>query len=429
MLRRILSGFGANIFGQAVTIVIQIFSLPVFLTYWDLSTYGSWVVLSALPSFLSMADGGIVQAAGNEMTMALGRGDARHANRVFQSAQMVMNILCAALALILTPLILWAPFPDLVTWNQRWALVALTGVVLSTLYGGLPEAAFRATNRYPAGTMLSNLTRLAEWAGNVLGLVLWGTFAGVAFTGLAARLIGTVLCIRLAKTGDHSLFWGTKQAHSSEVLAMLRPALSFLAFPLSNALNFQGVTLVVGALFGTAAVALFTSYRTIARVAVQVTGMFSHALWPEFSRLFGHGGAPAIEKLFRHSAWIGALQSVGLSAVLYFAAPWLLWIWTHGRIEYVPSLMLWMLVYAAAGGIWHVPRILLMSTNQHIVLAGWSLAASGLGVLLAWIFGTAWQINGVAAAMLAAECFIAIICGYLALRLFHPALEAKGLIT
>ena len=86
MLRRIISGFGSNLFGQLVTILIQILSLPIFLYYWDMSTYGSWLVLSALPSFLSMADVGMVQAAGNKMTMAMGRGEVAEANRIFQSA-------------------------------------------------------------------------------------------------------------------------------------------------------------------------------------------------------------------------------------------------------------------------------------------------------------------------------------------------------
>lgn len=207
---------------------------------------------------------------------------------------------------------------------------------------------------------------------------------------------------------------------------MIRPAVSFLAFPLANAFSFQGVTLVVGALSGTASVALFTSYRTIARLAVQLTGMFSHALWPEFGRLFGHGGPRAIEKLFRHAALLGTIQSVALCAVLYLAAPLLLRIWTHGRIEFVPGLMVWMLTYAAIGGIWHVPRVLLLSTNQHIGLAGWSLAGGVLAVILSYAFGRAWGVEGVAAAMLTAECFIALVCGYLAHRLLYPAMGVKG---
>ena len=212
-------------------------------------------------------------------------------------------------------------------------------------------------------------------------------------------------------------------------MTMIRPAVSFLAFPLANALSFQGVTLVVGALSGPATVTLFTSYRTIARVAVQLTSMFSLALWPEFGQLFGNGGPRAIEKLYRHSALLGAVQALGLSVVLLLVSPWLLQIWTHGRIEFVPRLMLWMLAYAAISGIWHVPRVLLMSTNQHVGLAGWSLAAGGLAVLLAWLFGQAWQVEGVAAAMLVSESFIALVCGYLVHRLLFAVPGVKSSLT
>jgi O-antigen/teichoic acid export membrane protein len=204
-------------------------------------------------------------------------------------------------------------------------------------------------------------------------------------------------------------------------MVTIRPAVSFMAFPLANALSFSGVTLLVGALLGPAAVAIFNTYRTLSRIAVQLTGMFSLALWPEFGRLFGLGGPKAVESLFRKSAWLGVAQSVGLSFVLYFISPWLLNLWTHGRIEFFPVLMMWMLAYATIGGIWHVPRVLLLSTNQHVDLAGWSIAAGVLAVLLTWLFATALQVNGVGVAMLISETFIAAICIYLTHRAFVDA--------
>jgi hypothetical protein len=63
MLRRILLGFGANAFSQAINIAIQLVSLPLFLLYWDASTYGTWLLLSALPGYLMMADVGMVLVA------------------------------------------------------------------------------------------------------------------------------------------------------------------------------------------------------------------------------------------------------------------------------------------------------------------------------------------------------------------------------
>jgi O-antigen/teichoic acid export membrane protein len=414
MMRRILLGVGAGAFGQAVTIVIQLFSLPLFLICWDTPTYGSWLMLSAVPGYVLMADVGMLQLAGNEMMMAMGRSDVAEANLVFQSAQLFMTIVCGSLGVLLTLVALWGPLPNFITADQRIAMVALFYTVLLSMFGGLSDAVFKATGRFGLGLMLNYVIRLLEWAGNIAGLFLFGNFAGVAIMGLLVRLLGTGVGIFVAQGGDSGLEWGTRRASKKEIRKMLGPALSFMAFPLANALSFQGMTLLVGALMGPASVAIFSTYRTIARIAVQVTGIFSISLWPEFGRLFGQGGSRALESLYRHSALLGAVQALGLSALLYFIWPWLLEAWTHGRIELEPSLMSWMLVYAAVAGVYHVPRVLLQSTNQHISLAGWALVAGVLSVILGSGFGVLWRLDGVAAAMLVSEALIASVCVYLA---------------
>ena len=414
MIKRLIAGIGANSFGMAITIGIQLVSLPMFLHYWDTSTYGVWLMLSAIPAYLSMADVGMVTAAGNKMTMAVAKGDVSEANRVFQSALMFMSVVCGILALISVPLILWAPLPALHTFDQRVALSALCVGALLALFGGLSEAVFKSTKRYAFGTMLGNCVRLGEWAGFMVGLVTIGSFAAVALCGLAVRLIGTLIGVVLTGRGKSGLLWGVKFLDSVEIRAMIKPAVSFMAFPLANALSFQGLTLLVGGLFGPIAVALFNTYRTIARVAVQVTAIFSHALWPEFSRLFGQGAFGAVEQLFKRSFWLSAAQALFLSLILYFFSPWMLRVWTHGAINFDSSLMLLMLLYAAIGGVWHVPRVLLMATNQHVGLAYWTLAAGGLSILLAWVLSAVLQLNGTVLAMLISELFIAIACSWLA---------------
>jgi O-antigen/teichoic acid export membrane protein len=327
---------------------------------------------------------------------------------------MFMGIVCGALALMVVPLILLAPLPGVATLDQRVALAALSIGVLVSLFGGLSEAIFRSTGRYATGTMLGNFVRLGEWLGCMIGLATIGSFAAVALGGLTVRLAGTLAVIVVAQRGRHGLRWGMHAADRTEIRAMLKPALSFMAFPLANALSFQGVTLLVGALFGPVAVALFNTYRTIARVAVQVTAIFSYALWPEFSRLFGQGAMATVNRLFLRASLLGAAQALLLSLALYFLSPWLLSVWTHGAIEFIPSLMLLMLLYAAVGGLWHIPRVLLMATNQHVGLAYWSILAGMLSVGLAWLLSRELQLNGAGAAMLVSELFIAIVCSLLA---------------
>lgn len=425
MIHRVIHGMGANSFGMAVTIVIQLVSLPLYLLYWDTATYGTWLMLSAIPAYLSMADVGMISAAGNKMTMALGKGDVLQANRVFHSAQMFMGVVCGALALLVVPIVLWAPLPWLASMDIRVALAALSISVLVSLVGGLSDAVFKSTQRYATGTMLGTFVRLGEWLGAMIGLATIGSFPAVAMCGLAVRLAGTLALIVLAQRGDHGLTWGTHLADRAEIHTTVKPALAFMAFPLANALSFQGMTLLVGALFGPIAVAVFNTYRTISRVAVQVTAIFSHALWPEFSRLFGQGAVAGINSLFRRSSLLSAAQALLLSLILYFLSPWLLQVWTRGAIEFDPSLMQLMLLYAAVAGIWHVPRVLLMATNQHIGLSQWSIVAAVLSVGLSWLLGSQFQLNGIGAAMLVSELFIAIICSFQA----YSAITSSRLTT
>ena len=421
LVRRVIASLGANAFAQAANVTMQLLSLPLFLHQWNAATYGTWLMLSAIPAYLSMADVGMVNTAGNRMTMAMGQGDTALANRVFQSAQVFMMVACAVMAVVALPAVMLAPIPGLSNVDERTALAALTSGVLMLLYSGLSDAMFRATGRYALGTTLSNVLRLCEWGFGLLGLYLWGTFSAVAWMSLAMRVVGLIGLGWMASRDAQGLTWGVRDARWAEVRAMTRPALSFMMFPLTNALTFQGSTLLVGHLLGPAMVTVFNTYRTLARVAVQLTGVFSFALWAEFSRLYGKGGAEAVVGLYKRSTRLGSLMAVGLSVVLYLAGPLLLRLWTHGAIAYDGRLMVILLAYAAAGGIQHVSRVMLMAVNQHMGLAQWALGSAVFMLVLGAGLAASMGVAGVSLAMLLAEALMTTVCLVLAHRLLHPA--------
>ncbi|WP_374594284.1 lipopolysaccharide biosynthesis protein [Aquabacterium sp.] len=417
LVRRVIASLGANAFGQGVNVIIQVMSLPLFLHKWDATTYGVWLMLSAVPGYLLMADVGMVNTAGNRMTMAMGQGDSAQANQIFQSALVFMIVACCGLALLTVPLILMAPLPGLDLLSKRIALAALVLGVLLSLFSGLADAIFRATGRYALGTLFSNVFRLSEWGGWIVGLYIWGTFSGVALTGLAVRVMAVIVLALIARKDAGGIRYGFADARFAEVKSMAVPAVTFMAFPLTNALSFQGSTLLVGNLLGPAVVTVFNTYRTLARVAVQLTGIFSFALWAEFSRLYGQGGARAVKALYSRSTLIGSGLAIGMSLVLFLVGPWLLQVWTHGVIRYDSGLMLVLLTYAAAGGVQHVSRVLLMSTNQHMGLAQWSLFAALFMLALGWAMAHPWGLMGVSISMLIAEALMVFICLMLSRRL------------
>ena len=269
--------------------------------------------------------------------------------------------------------------------------------------GGLSEAVYKSSGRYALGTNLSNLVRLGEWTGNVLGLISFGTFAAVAIGGLSFRLVGLIATVLSSRSCNQSIRWRFEHASGREVRRLLKPALAFMAFPIANALSLQGMTILIASLLGAGAVAIFNTYRTLARASVQATSIFSHALWVEFGQSVGSNDLTGLKRLYDRAALWGVLIAIVSSAFLYLFGHTLLDRWTHRVIEFRPTLMTIMILYAAVSGSWHVPRVLLMSTNQHMAIAWWSICA-GVGSLgITAILSSRWNIEGGAIALLTSE--------------------------
>jgi O-antigen/teichoic acid export membrane protein len=167
-------------------------------------------------------------------------------------------------------------------------------------------------------------------------------------------------------------------------------------------------------------VSVFNAYRTVSRTAVQLTGIFGHALWAEFARQFGAGDASGLRRLYSASLRTGALLAAGLSLLLHWLGPWLMQIWTHGKITVDPITFGLLLAYAAVAGLWHVPRVMLMAVNQHMVLAAWSLGVAISQMLLAYALTHAWGISGAALSVLLCETALAGICLVLAWAQISP---------
>src|SRR5438034_2020331 len=145
IVRRLLKGFGANLYGQGVVIVIQLAGVPILLRYWRPQLYGEWLILFAIPAYLSMTDLGFSQSAGNDMTARVARGDTAGAVTVFQSLGALVfslalaGLLVVALATAFLPLGSWMHFAGLNTRDVRWVLWLLAAEVLVRLTEGISQ--------------------------------------------------------------------------------------------------------------------------------------------------------------------------------------------------------------------------------------------------------------------------------------------------
>ncbi len=424
LARRMASGAGAYGYAQAVSIGTQLASLPLFLHYWDMATYGYWLALTALPFYLSMADAGISHAACNRMIALIAQGQKARAAQVFQSAvafllgvSLLALLIVGGVLLLLPPTTLSAP-----AWKAVIMLLSI-GVVLG-LFCSLAEVIYKATGGYAAGTYLVTTGRLVDWAGALAGLVLTQSFIGVATGMLLARVGYTVPSLWLSQRRTDFLRWGVRQASWSDIRQTAAPGMLFFSLSLTNALSLQGFTLLVAATLGPAATAVFNTYRTIARVVVQVTNAMSNPLWPELTALKGQQDDRAFWRLYGRAKGLGLLIAAAGALLVFGASPWLLDVWTHGQIPFTASSMALFLLYAAVCSATQVPRVVLMSVNRHAGLAAQSLLAAVVSLVLAWLVWRSAGMTGVVAAMVLGEGLVWLTATRAVRRLHTPRAAA-----
>jgi len=403
---RIASGAGAYGYAQMVSIGTQLVSLPLFLYHWDMATYGYWLALTALPFYLSLADAGISTASSNQMIGLVTQGQQARAADVFQSAVAFLACVTLLILLVIGSTLIVLPATTLAAPQWKAVLMLLSISVVLGLFCSLAEVIYKATGGYAAGTYLVTTGRLVEWAGGMTGLVITQSFIGVASSALLARLGYTLLCIWLSQRRTDFLRWGVRRASLADIRQAAAPGALFFSLSLTNALSLQGFTLLVAATLGPAATAVFNTYRTIARIVVQVTGALSNPLWPELTALKRQRDDGAFWKLYRRANRLGLLIAATGALVVYGVSPWLLDIWTHGQIPFTSTSMVLFLCYAAVCSATQVPRVVLMSINRHAGLAAQSLLAAVISLMVAWLVWRGAGLTGVVGAMLLGEALV-----------------------
>ncbi len=394
---RIAAALAAHAFGQAVTVASQLVLTPLYFRLWGAATYGEWLILASVPAYLAMADLGIGSAAGNEMTMRAAAGDRTGAQRTLLGALWVAGG-AAALALALGLMAAACAYhwqmphtPNVAPVHAALILVGLALTVALGFVGGLASAGFRCCERNALGIMAANSARLAE-ALTVAALLLARQPPVVICLGMVGVKVAAVAVQWLVLWRVCPwLFVPRLRADRAIVQRLIKPALGFLAFPLGNALALQGPILIVGAVFGGPAVAMFSALRTLARVPMQLTTMLNSSVWPEMSRAQGSGNLNLLQRLHRTSWGMTALLVLGMAIALELLGRPIALLWLGDSAPFEPLVFSLLLLLTVVSALWNSSAVVLTATNSHLALAGIYVAVTAsslaLGTALAPAFG------------------------------------------
>jgi O-antigen/teichoic acid export membrane protein len=411
---RLLRGFFAQGYNQSITILIQLLSVPILLHAWGVDRYGAWLILSVVPTYLSLADMGFAQAATNDMTMCVARGDAAEANSVFHSVLVLVAGLSILVSLIAVAGIL--VFPMQTVLNVRIVssgevdgvlFFSVVYVFFSLMFGVL-SGAVRAEGRFATMIVVSSTARLMECVGTLAAAVGGYGLVGAAFAILIVRVAANAVMAWLVRFRCKVLIFGVKGASWRQIKRLWTPSISFMAFPVGNAICIQGALMVVSYLSMTA-VAMFSTARTLSRFGTNSLGLMNHTFLYDYGQCIGEQKKRFSSLFFTHAAFSFA----GMTAYVLFmllAGKWLYTIWTGKHILLDDMLFVVLLVQACAESLWAFLQTPLIAINRHPAIARNYLIGSIVALPMGYML---LQRTGSLAAFAAAFCLLFLVLSVL----------------
>lgn len=389
--KRILQGLGANAYGQLAVIAVQLAGVPILLHAWGAQLYGEWLILSAIPAYLSLTDLGFSQSAANDMTARVARGDLAGTLAVFQSLTVlvysaaVLGLLLVTLLLWLLPTQGWLHAGVLSPNGARWVLWFLAVEVLVKLADGVNHAGFRSHGDYALHVACNYSTLLLQF-GAVWGLAIAGYGPVAAAASFAVIRIAVTPILAIVLLMRHcDLRVGLTHASRKELGALVKPATANILIPLSMAVNTQGMVLVVAATLGSIAVVTFSTLRTLSRLVLQLGFQTAHSFEPELAAAWGRHNQASLKQLYLNALRLSFWVTFPAVLFLLVLGPWILRVWTHNQVVMDPWLFRWLLLSALAGTVWYGGLTLLKAANQHFRATLWCVLSAGAALVLAAI--------------------------------------------
>jgi len=194
-----------------------------------------------------------------------------------------------------------------------------------------------------------------------------------------------------------------------------------MAFSIGDSLSLQGFTIVIGATLGDAAVVIFSTTRTITRIALQIMSTINLSIWPELSRSVGGGHLSEARAILRRSVQLSVAAALLMVFVLALVgAAFIRW-WTHGLVDPPVALLLILLSVVLAHSTWYTISTVLLATNNHRRAAVLYLFGTVASLVAAVPLGSALGLAGAASALLAIDVLMVAYVFPAALRVVQDA--------
>ena len=343
-----------------------------------------------MPSYLAMSDMGFTSVAVREIIMLRAKENTKKALAVLQTTWAMLLVLTVVSVTSLA-LVLWS-FDVADTFNIHvlsdtdfrfiilsQVLIVFIGFQCQLAYGG-----FACEGKYGRGFKILGSMRLAGQSSIWLMALLGFGPVTASITAMFVWLVGLLLFER--RLAGVNTWWRYGFAHFNRHVfrRLWKPALAQMSFPISNAMNIQGMRIVIGMTLGAQAVVAFTTIRTLTRMSTQLLNSINWIVSPEIGAAFGKNDIQLLRTLHRRSCQLSIWLAVFVGLGLTLCSDFIIRVWTHGNVT--PNLALTIILVAVTivNSFWYTSLMIEYATNRHMHVSKINAPANIVAVLFAY---------------------------------------------
>lgn len=402
LTKRLVKNSFAGVLSKISIVIFRLIQVPILLSALGKDDYGRWLILYSLPSWIMLANLGFGSVASNEIIIKKAEGDEEKSQLIYNLTFRLLGVILLLIVLIVSStatFIDWTSF--LKTNSERNNEIALSVIffTFSTMISSFTELHYARIKAAQKSYLIPLLGSIRPWL-ELLTVLIVLQFSK-RFDYLSFAILFTT-CIHIVSTNIisfklmPSVYFKGISYKFKDFNFLIKKGVAFQAFPLGNALLYQGNLLVIQIFLGPESVALFGTVRTLVRSVNQVIETINQITWPEISILFGEKNILKIAQLHRLSILTSFIAAVAFTSFLYITGQNIFNFWTKDNLILSNDLLLLFLIPIPFNALWVTSSVIHMASNKHEGLAIRYLAAMILAVMACCVFSYNFGIRGAA---------------------------------
>ena len=78
---------------QGITVLQQLLLVPLFISFWNIDTYADWIIISVIPTYLLLANFGLVTYGGNLVCIEYNKNKKNEVNFIYKNVFFFVSVL------------------------------------------------------------------------------------------------------------------------------------------------------------------------------------------------------------------------------------------------------------------------------------------------------------------------------------------------